>query len=189
MRWTSRGTTDDYHRLDIRDLRRYGYLRPGSFFSLRWTRSGEETGSIQGHSTHDSVVLSYRTRSHGSDEWKSLEYPVQLDRTPCNYSGERVWFQCPAWGCGRRVAVLYGGGIFACRHCRNLNYESQHEQPYQRALTRYQNIRVRLGGHPGIGEFPDKPKGMHWRTYNRLCCKAEQANACSCPSWLGRMLA
>jgi hypothetical protein len=26
-------------------------------------------------------------------------------------------FICPAAGCGRRVAILYGGGNFACRHC------------------------------------------------------------------------
>ena len=26
-------------------------------------------------------------------------------------------FICPAAGYGRRVAILYGGGNFACRHC------------------------------------------------------------------------
>ena len=27
---------------------------------------------------------------------------------------------------------------------------------------------MRLGGSPDSEEFPDKPKGMHWRTYDRL---------------------
>jgi len=27
---------------------------------------------------------------------------------------------------------------------------------------------MRLGGSPESEDFPDKPKGMHWRTYDRL---------------------
>ena len=57
-----------------------------------------------------------------------------------------------------RVAILYGGGIFACRHCYGLNYDTQHEQAWDRALTRYQKIRVKLGAHAAIGHFPEKPK-------------------------------
>ena len=65
--------------------------------------------------------------------------PVQLRRT-------RVWFRCPARGCGRRVAVLYSGGIFACRLCYQLVYETQRELPHYRALRRAQAIRMKLGG-------------------------------------------
>jgi hypothetical protein len=185
MRWTSKPSAENYHRLDIRELRKHGYLRPGSFFRLRWTRGGDETGSIQGHSTHDSVVLSYRHKSHGSDDWKSENYPVYLDRTLCNYGGKRVWFQCPAVGCGRRVAVLYGGGIFACRHCHRLAYESQREQPHGRALRRTQAIRMKLGGSSSMADdFPQKPKGMHWQTYWRYVQKVEDANARSIPPWV-----
>ena len=36
-------------------------------------------------------------------------------------------------------------------------------------LGKAQKIRMRLGGSPETEEFPDKPKGMHWRTYDRLC--------------------
>ena len=94
----------------------------------------------------------------------------QLAWTPCNFGGHRPWFICPAQGCGHRVAVLYGGrGIFACRHCYQLVYESQREQPHYRALRRAQAIRMKLGGSGSMAEpFPDKPKGMHWRTYERL---------------------
>ena len=51
-----------------------------------------------------------------------------------------------------------------------------------RALSRAQDIRMRLGGSPSLGElFPDKPKGMHWRTYARLWAEAEDAEG----AWWG----
>jgi hypothetical protein len=72
--------------------------------------------------------------------------------------------------CGRRVALLYGAGeLFACRRCYRLAYASQHEPPHPRGLGTAQKIRERLGGSPNMfDEFPDKPRGMHWRTYDRL---------------------
>jgi hypothetical protein len=68
-----------------------------------------------------------------------------------------------------RCAVLYGGTHYRCRKCWNLAYQSQHEVPYQRALSQAQKFRQRLGGSPCTDDpFPEKPKGMHWRTYDRL---------------------
>lgn len=119
--------------------------------------------------------MRYR-RQRCDEDWQDKEYPVLLDRTQCNYGGERTWFLCPANGCSRRVAILYSGSIFACRHCHNLAYDSQRESPYDRALSRAQDIRMRLGGSGSLADdFPEKPKGMHWRTYNQLCIEAEEA--------------
>jgi len=168
----------------IRDLQRKDFLRSSGWVSLTWSREGEVVTSIRISTYYDRVVLNYRHRSYGED-WKTEEYPVSLDRTRCNYGGERVWFLCPARGCSRRVAVLYGGSIFACRHCYNLAYDSQREQPYSRALGRAQAINVKLGGHPG-GDFLDKPRGMHWRTYERLFREFEAAENRSWPPWLIR---
>jgi hypothetical protein len=192
MGWSRGGkdTTNCYQDIDVRYLSRKGYLHPGSSCTLRWSRNGNEVASIRVRSTSDSVVLSYRRKLPGSDEWKSEEYPVYLDWTPCNYGGTRPWFLCPARRCGRRVAVLYGGGIFACRHCHRLAYQSQKEQAHGRAMIRAQAIRTSLGGSPSLGEhFPDKPKGMHWRTYERLRLEAERAEARSWPPWLRRQIA
>lgn len=89
--------------------------------------------------------------------------------------------------CHRRVAILYAGGIFACRHCHNLAYESQREAPHSRALSRAQNIRVKLGGSGSMAEpFPPKPKGMRWKSYLRLLNRSEEADALSIPPWVVR---
>ena len=116
----------------------------------------------------DSVVLDYRNRSNG-DEWQDMHYPVYLAWSGCNYGGERAWWLCPAVGCGRRVAVLFGGNVYACRHCHQLAYQTQREQAHDRAGRRADTIRKRLGWAAGIlNGNGGKSKGMHWRTFERL---------------------
>jgi hypothetical protein len=181
-RYSSKNTISYHRQLDIRYLRRKGMLRPGGWASLTWSRTDKVIGSISIRTELDRIVLRYRHRDHDED-WKDEEYPVFLDSTRCNYGGERFWFLCPARGCSRRVAVLYSGSTFACRHCYRLVYDSQREQPSSRALSRAQAIKEKLGGSPA-DDFPDKPKGMHWRTYNRLCEEFEEAESLSWPPWL-----
>ena len=41
-----------------------------------------------------------------------------------------------ARGCGPRVAILYGGGIVACRHCYQLAYPRQRVTGYDRMARR-----------------------------------------------------
>jgi hypothetical protein len=49
-----------------------------------------------------------------------------------------------------------------------LAYASRQESAHQRGLGKSQKIQRRLGGDANmLEEFPDKPKGMHWRTYER----------------------
>ncbi len=163
-----KNTTNDMRALDIRRLQRGGLLTAGRAFGWQWTRNGEEVASIQIRAEADRLILSYRTRR--DDEWQPMEYSVHLQWTGCNLGGRRAWFLCPANGCGRRVAILYGGSIFACRHCHNLVYTCQREADHDRAARRADRIRERLGWEPGIlnGVGGGKPKGMHWRTFERL---------------------
>ena len=165
-----RGTTSDYRALDVRRLQRDGLLTQGQSFGWNWTRDGETVASIQVRAESDQVILNYRHKSGGSD-WQPMDYPVLLAWTDGTLGGRRAWLLCPASGCGRRVALLYigGSGIFACRHCYKLAYASQRETADDRAVRRADRIRDRLGWEAGIlnGEG-DKPKGMHWRTFERL---------------------
>ena len=161
-------TTDDYRSIDVRRWQRDRLLAPYQSFGWQWSRNGETVASIRVRTEPGRVILTYRRRSGGED-WKDESYPVYLGWTRCNFGGVRPWFLCPAMGCGRRVAILYGGRIFACRHCFQLAYPSQRETADNRAARRADRIRKKLGWEPGIlNSDGGKPKGMHWNTFERL---------------------
>jgi hypothetical protein len=103
-----------------------------------------------------------------------FEQNVSLTWTDCTLGGRRPWFRCR---CDRRVALLhYSQGSFACRRCQGLAYQCQSETPRLRHIRRARKIRMRLGGGFSFSErFPEKPRGMHWRTYMRMRAAAGQA--------------
>ncbi len=165
----AKDTTSDYRLIDVRRWQRDGWIAPYQSFNWQWSRDGETMAAIQVRTEPGQVMLTYRHRSSSGD-WKDQSYPIQLDWTTCNFGGTRPWFRCPANGCGRRVAVLYVGAIFACRHCHQLAYPSQRETDYDRAARRANKIRERLEWEQGVlnPKGWKKPKGMHWRTFERL---------------------
>jgi hypothetical protein len=167
-RYQAKSTTDEYRSFDVRCLARHGRLKPGYCGSWKWTHDG---ATIKVQSECERVILTYRHR-RGGEEWRNKQYSVRLVRTRCHFGGSRVWFICPAHGCGRRVAILYGGDIFACRHCYRLAYASSRQDAADRAATRAEGVRARLGWGDGIlnGEA-SKPKWMRWRTFNRLAAE------------------
>lgn len=77
---------------------------------------------------------------------------------------------CPGRPCDRRAAKLFlHNGLFLCRHCHGLAYESQRQDKGHRLLNKAQAIRLRLGGSANLlTPIPGKPKCMHWATYSRL---------------------
>lgn len=163
----AKDTTEDSLPLDIRKLRRAGVLIHGRQFGWEWTVNDRPVASIRVRVEAQRVVLLYRYKNRG-DEWQDVVQPVYVDHTPCAYGGMRPWWFCPT--CGRRVAILYGPGkFFACRHCYTLAYVSQRETADDRAARRADRIREKLGWEPGILNGKAwKPKGMHWRTFERL---------------------
>lgn len=172
-----RDVTEDYLRLDIRRLHRSGVLAYRSWIGWQWTRNDEAFANIRLCPADGHITLSYRHRRN-QQEWETEEYRIKITETICHFGGTRKWFICPIKGCGRRVAILYGGGIFACRRCQQLSYQSQREQGQDRALRKAQKVHVRLGGSGAVADgLPPKPTRMHWQTYNKLANEFENASA------------
>lgn len=166
-----KNTTSYMRTLDVRYLQREGVLTPGRTSSLDWSRCASIIASIQITAKTDCVILRYRHQKFGGD-WQDMEYPVYLENTSCHLGGQRVWFRCPAHGCGKRVAILYGGQIFACRYCHQLSYASTRESKDDRAARKADRIREKLGWGLGILNVNGtKSKGMHWKTFHRLQIK------------------
>lgn len=171
--------TEHYRTLNINALMRDCGLQPGPPFDWCWWRQGEKVASIgiTVESRH-CLRLRYLTSSRGSEPVRH-DYPVPISWTPCHLGGERPWFLCPC--CGRRVARLYGSTMFACRHCLRLNYRSQQASKRDRATDRSFDLRCALGCDEGFlirpAEFIRKPKGMHWRTFERKVEQLKEVDA------------
>ena len=159
--------TNDSMPLDIRKITRAGLWVAGNSFSWQWLVNDREVASIHIRVDWQSMVLSYRIKSTG----EVVEQRVQTQTSPCHLGGERRWFTCPQ--CSKRVAVLYAPGRhFACRECYGLGYATQKEGAGDRAASRANKLRKLLGWEAGIlNGNGGRPKGMHWKTYQRL--KAE----------------
>ena len=150
--------------LDLRKITRKGLLVPGNSFSWQWLVCKREVASIDIQVDLQSVMLSYRVKS--TDQL--VEQRVQTQTSPCNLGGQRHWFTCPR--CSKRVAVIYAPGrYFACRQCGGLGYATQKEGVGDRAMTKADRLRKRLGWPAGIAHGDGgKPKGMHWETFWQL---------------------
>ena len=159
-------------RIDLRYMKRNRLLETGRRGTLSWTYAGQAHGRIGYRVDADRLKLSY-SRQDESGEWHAVEENVWFTFTGQHSGGERRWLRCP--GCSGRCSVLYGGSRFRCRRCYRLAYQSQNEAPMWRGLSQAQKLRQRLGGSGSMDDpFPLKPKGMHWKTYEALCRKAEQ---------------
>jgi hypothetical protein len=163
-----RETVEGCRSIDVNRLHREGCLAAGWSGGWQWTRDGKKVAWITLSAGNDRLHLSYRVRVAGG-EWEDIDETVRIVRLPCHFGGARRYFICPGVvngvACGRRVTKLYGSGrYFLCRHCYRLAYQSQREQPHERALRRANNIRMRLGGDPGmLSPFPGKPRGFRTR--------------------------
>ncbi len=174
-RWDRKLTTSEYGHLDVREWARMGLLHAGRSFFWPGCRAQVLPPIKVGDRPSRLIVSLFWNNGRGqAGEHKCT---VWMEWTRCNYGGFRPWFLCPVPACGRRVALLYlhyrYSGNLACRHCHQLSYYSQQQTPSGRGLYRAQAIRMRLSGSANCTEpFPEKPKGMHDRTYNRLKWRA-----------------
>jgi hypothetical protein len=174
------GLTLDLYRLIRQKLFQAGH-RSGS---ITWThvRTGNRAGQVGYHALMNDedgcVRLHYITTNAYSGEKHSSEYTIGLQTTPQPFGGRRWWFVCPR--SGDLVAKLHlpnGAHTFASRKAHRLGYRSQREGPRDRARSRAQDLRYKLGGSMNLMDpIPPKPKWMHWRTYDRRVAKIEAAD-------------
>lgn len=163
--------------MDIRNWYRQKLIVPNQSFITKWSHNNETISSVRVDTEKQRIKLTYRHRN-SNNEWADFSYFIYLSWTSCHYGKKRPWFLCPANNCGKRVAVLYGGKIFACRYCYQLTYACQQESFPYRMSRRAEKIRVKLGWGPGFLEGDDlRPKGMHHRTYKRLSAQHDVFSA------------
>ncbi len=162
-RWSKKGTVEGHQRLDVMALHRERRLQPGA---------------------HIELVRRSRRLVDGRRDVKEI---VHLAWTECNFGGKRPWFLCP--GCGRRVgALITDGSLFRCRHCYGLVYRSQQQCRAFRLLNKAQKIRERLGASLCMADpIRQKPKGMHWKTFQHLVEQEAKFAQIACVDLLARL--
>ena len=172
-RTRNRGAVEHSLPLDIRLLRRRGYVRPGCITSgtSRWSRHGEEVGSIGWQIDLSNPHLGAMTLRYVHDG-KTVEEVVQLEAAPCRFGGHRYYFRCPrTWS---RVEVLVPvDGRFMSRKAAKLTYLSQSQTPLDRLMAARDKAEERATGQ---GRYP-VPRG---RNRDRLWERYDALEAASC---------
>ncbi len=190
-RYSSKSTNENFHRFSISRLKEFGLIGKPLITSgsWQWTCNDRVISSISYdiRTLYDEVPhlrVYYTNKNSGKD----YDYKIYLTTTTPPYGGVRWWFKCPAANCGRRVGVLYLGSIFACRKCHNMAYASQRQQMYDRMNDKAFKIARQLGHDGNVidGFWGKKPKGMHWKTYNRKVAFMNNAAAISLAGALSR---
>jgi hypothetical protein len=167
-----RATTESRLQIDIREVMRGIKKSIDGKVLIRWKSQRADMPVATLVTIASSKTLSIR---HVAGALPNELVDIAYSR--CHLGGQRAWFVCNRIGCCRKVAVLYDTPKgFRCRHCVGLVYQSTRERSYDRLLRRARAARKKAGGENNlIKPFPDRPKGMHETTYQRLL---EQEAAC-----------
>lgn len=173
-RTRNRGAVEASLRLDIRSLRRAGYLRPGARASGIWSWScrGQPSGSIR--FAIDLSEMSEPMRGSAELSFSVNGEPraqtVEVDGVPCRYGGWRYYFVCPRTG--DRCEVLCGvGGYFASREHHRLTYHSQSEDALGRVYRSRDKAKARAFGE----DFKPRPRGANRKRLVKRWIDCERA--------------
>ena len=171
-RFDNRLYTEDFRSIDIREFNQRGWLEMKGLTTLTWSRNGKKTASVQflvsaGVQFPNNINLRYKSQTNGAD-WRSMDYPIELQTTKCNYGGIRYWFTCPE--CSKRVCILYSGEIFKCRTCLGLVHKSRNESTVDQAIRRLDKEKGKLWPDMKLCFYDsvkwlDKPKWMRKKTF------------------------
>ena len=168
----NRGAVNSAIRLNIRALRRQGFLRPGEVTSGLWgwtrTATGEETASVSFtvDLTADSGTLLLRFILNGEPTTQEIE----IVGSPMRYGGQRYYFRCPSQG--RQCEILpMIDGVFASRQAHRLTFQSQSSTEIDRMQARARMLKERLWPENGSR----RPRGKNRERLLDAWEKAETA--------------
>ena len=167
-------TVESCRSIDVLDWHRRGYLRSPQWFSWVWSRDGERVASINVGTSAPicDLEIPQPLLWRGLERCSSSASPSRGHPAASVASGPGLHVRSPQTRCTAAAgssSCTASDGLFACRHCYRLAYTSQQESAHQRGLWKSQKIRMRLGGSANMRDlFPEKPKGMQRRNYDRL---------------------
>lgn len=182
-RWGGRPTVESCLTLDLSRLFKAGWLkaRASTMGTLRW--SDVATGEVAsvdfegclGPET-GCMYLRWTSTDQLTGEKRECENRIALTSKPQPFGGRRWWFICPRTGrLASRLHLPSGAHTFACRRAYQLGYLSQRQSSRDRAVSRAFALRRRLGNDGAISSYVAKPKGMHWRTFERALMRIAKA--------------
>ncbi len=172
-RTANAGKVEDGLRLDMRALRRRGFLVPNAVVTgdISWERRGVYSASV-----------SLRMELRPGDERLTISYSragvdqeetVAIVSTPCRYGGQRFYFICPRSAARCELLVSIRGNPFVSRKAARLTYATQSEDRLARLQTARIKAEDRAYGRKGL----PKPRGARkQRLRSRwidLECRAE----------------
>lgn len=172
-------------RIDIAWMVRTRRAVPGSTVSgsLSWTCGGEPSGNINytcdmSDPEHAVLELRFIVSRYSTGEKTKHYQRIMLSYTVPNFGGKRWWMHCPRTG--ERVGKLYcpsGGELFASRKAYRVGYRSQRMTKRDAIFERLFGIQEKLGCERGWGNWISRPKGMHYRTFERYLDEYEYLDA------------
>jgi hypothetical protein len=160
-RGNGRRTVEQTRCVDIRDLRKAAYVGQPAGNWLDARNKLFSAGIQPEHWNDAAITLDGQT--------------LLVVWAPWHFGGTRPFFVCK---CGRKVLQLFAprGHSWRCRQCYNLSYATRQVGLRYRLILKAQKVRERLRGDLGVANpFPAKPRWMHWRRYERLRARHDQA--------------
>jgi hypothetical protein len=165
--------------LDINQLLRDCFVEPGQMTQLKDCHWLDADGDVKANARIAADMTIGATVTNAARygamrivaDW--INQTIQLVARPRHFGGRQCYFVCPRQG--QYVSVLWsppGQRYFAGRRSwgNRVAYLSQYYGPGARAHYMANKLCDRIGG-PGASlewDVPPKPKGMRWRTYERL---------------------
>jgi len=149
-RTRNRGAIENTLRLDMTQLRRLGFLRPGAVVTggVDWTRGGETSSSITLKVDLSSLDDAHAILTYAVDGDPKVQR-VQIFAEPCRFGGHRFYWFCPVMTWRRCTVLAYGGGRFACRQAQRLTYATQSADALDRLGRARDKAEARAMGKNG----------------------------------------